>query len=62
MLTSFLYDTRWGRAAGAASTASAVRSFKPHPGIGARAVAPTPGTLSHDEVLAAVGTASTCSR
>ena len=55
VLRSFLYDTRWGRAAGAASTASAVRSFKGTPGIAARAVAPTPGSLSHQEVLAAVG-------
>ena len=55
VLRSFLYDTRWARAAGKASTASAVRSFKGTPGIGARAVAPSPGTLSHEEVLAAVG-------
>jgi PmbA protein len=55
VLRSFLYDTRWGRAARTPSTASAVRSFKGTPGIGARAVAPSPGTLSHDEVLAAVG-------
>jgi len=55
VLKSFLYDTRWGRAAGLASTASAVRSFKGTPGISARAVAPRPGRLSHAEVLAAVG-------
>jgi len=55
VLRSFLYDTRWGRAAGQPSTASAVRSFKGTPGVGARAVAPSPGTLSHEEVLAAVG-------
>jgi PmbA protein len=55
-LAAFLYDTRWARAAGAQSTASAVRSFKSSPHIGARAVAPKPGTLSHEEVLAAVGT------
>ena len=56
LLRSYLYDTRWGRAAGVPSTASAVRSFKGSPGISARAVAPAPGTLSHEEVLAAVGT------
>jgi len=55
VLARFLYDTRWARAAGAVSTASAVRSFKGTPGIAARAVAPSPGTLSHEEVLAAVG-------
>ncbi len=55
VLRSYLYDTRWGRAAGEPSTASAVRSFKGTPGVGARAVAPSPGTLSHEEVLAAVG-------
>ena len=55
VLRSFLYDTRWGRAAGRPSTASATRSFKGTPGISARAVAPSPGTLSHEEVLAAVG-------
>jgi len=55
VLSSFLYDTRWGRAAGAPSTASAQRSFKMAPTIGARAVGPTPGTLSHEQVLAAVG-------
>ncbi len=55
VVRSFLYDTRWGRAAGRPSTASAVRSFKDSPGISARAVAPSPGPLAHDEVLAAVG-------
>jgi len=55
VLARFLYDTRWARAAGAVSTASAVRSFKGTPAIAARAVAPSPGTLSHEEVLAAVG-------
>lgn len=55
VLRSMLYDTRWGRAAGRPSTASAVRSFKGTPGISARAVAPTPGLLTHDQVLAAVG-------
>lgn len=54
-LRSFLYDTRWGRAAGARSTASATRSFKGTPGISARAVAPTPGTLAHEDIVAAVG-------
>lgn len=55
VLGAFLYDTRWARAAGAQSTASAVRSFKSRPSIGARAVGPAPGTLSHEEILAAVG-------
>jgi len=55
VLRSFLYDTRWGRAAELPSTASASRSFKGTPGISARAVAPMPGKLSHEEILAAVG-------
>ena len=55
-LASYLYDTRWARAAGAASTASAARSFKGAPSIAARAVAPTPGTLDQAGVLGAVGT------
>ncbi len=55
VLRSYLYDTRWGRAAGRPSTASATRSFKGTPGISAQAVAPSPGTLTHEEVLAAVG-------
>jgi PmbA protein len=53
-LRSFLYDTRWARAAGARSTASAQRSFKDAPHIGARAVAPVPGPLSQEDILAAV--------
>ncbi len=55
VLRSYLYDTRWGRAAGVPSTASATRSFKGSPGVAARAVAPAPGLRSHEEVLAAVG-------
>lgn len=55
VLRSFLYDTRWGRAAGMPSTASAARSFKGTPGISARAVAPAPGPLTHDQIVAAVG-------
>jgi PmbA protein len=55
VLGGFLYDTRWARAAGARSTASAMRTMKSGPLISPRAIAPTPGTLSHEEILAAVG-------
>ncbi|MGH9000078.1 MAG: TldD/PmbA family protein [Acidimicrobiia bacterium] len=55
VLAAFLYDTRWGRAAGRPSTASARRGLGGPPGVGVRAVAPVPGPLSADEILAAVG-------
>jgi PmbA protein len=56
VLQGFLYNTYAGRRAGRSSTGSAVRSgFKSGPGVGARAVAVTPGTQSPAEILATVG-------
>jgi PmbA protein len=56
VLQGFLYNTYAGRRAGRASTASAVRAgFKSGPGVGARAVAVTPGTVTPEEILASVG-------
>jgi PmbA protein len=56
-LDAFLYDGYSARLAGATSTASAVRAgFKSGPGVGARALALTPGTRSQEEILAEVGT------
>jgi PmbA protein len=56
VLRSFLYDTYAGRRAGVPSTASAVRGgFKSGPGIGARALALTPGERTPEEILRLVG-------
>ncbi|MGH9123642.1 MAG: TldD/PmbA family protein, partial [Acidimicrobiales bacterium] len=56
VLQGFLYNTYAGRRAGKATTASAVRAgFKSGPGVGARAVALVPGTMSPEEILASVG-------
>jgi PmbA protein len=56
VLRGFLYNTYAGRRAGRPSTGSAVRAgFKSGPGVGARAVAVTPGTQSPEEILASVG-------
>ncbi len=56
VLRMFVYDTVSARRAGAVSTGSAVRGgFAGTPGAGCRAVVLSPGTKSHDEILAAVG-------
>lgn len=56
VLQGFVYNTYAARRAGVASTGSAVRAgFKGTPGIGCRALAVVPGTMSQEEVLAAVG-------
>jgi PmbA protein len=56
VLQGFLYNTYAARRAGTTSTASAVRAgFKSGPGVGARAVAVTPGSMSADEIVASVG-------
>lgn len=56
VLQGFVYNTYAARRAGVASTGSAVRAgFKGTPGIGCRALAVVPGTMSQEQVLAAVG-------
>ncbi len=55
-LRMFVYDTVSARRAGTVSTGSAVRGgFAGTPGAGCRALVLTPGTKSHDEILASVG-------
>lgn len=56
VLKRFIYNTYAARRAGVSSTGSAVRAgFKGTPGVGCRALSVVPGTLSQEEVLAAVG-------
>ena len=56
ILRMFVYDTVSARRAGTVSTGSAVRGgFAGTPGAGCRALLLSPGTKSHDEILAAVG-------
>ena len=56
VLRGFLFDTVAARRAGTASTGSAVRGgFAGTPGAGCRALVLAPGTMDHDEILAAVG-------
>lgn len=55
-LTGFLYDTYSARLAGTVSTASAVRGgFKSTPGVGARALALSPGELDQEAIVRLVG-------
>ncbi len=56
VLQGFLYDSETGRRAGRASTGSAVRGVSSTPGVGVQALAVSPGSGSHDELLASVGT------
>jgi PmbA protein len=57
VLQGFLYNTYAARRAGAKSTASAVRAgFKSGPGVGARALALVPGSMTPQEILESVGT------
>ena len=53
-LRGFLHNTMTGRRAGVPSTASAVRGFRSTPGVGAQALAITPGDGTLDELIAAV--------
>ena len=53
-LRGFLHNTMTGRRAGVPSTASAVRGFRSTPGVGAQALAVTPGHGTLDELIAAV--------
>lgn len=56
VLTMFVFDSTAGRRLGTASTASAVRGgYASIPTAGCRALALTPGSMSAEEVLAAVG-------
>jgi PmbA protein len=54
-LQGFLHNTYTGRRSGTASTGSAQRGVSSTPAVGASALAVAPGTGSHEEVLAAVG-------
>ncbi len=56
VLQGFLYDSYAGRRAGKSSNGAAVRGgFKSGPSAGARAMTLTPGDLSQEQILAAVG-------
>ena len=58
VLKAFLHNSYTGRRTGAGSTGSAVRGgYSTPPGVGARALVLSPGALSPDELLAAVGDA-----
>jgi PmbA protein len=54
VLGGFLHNTMTGRRAGVPSTASAVRGFRSTPGVGAQALAVTPGAGTLDELVAGV--------
>jgi PmbA protein len=54
VLGGFLHNTMTGRRAGVPSTASAVRSFRSTPGVGAQALAVTPGAGTLDDLVAGV--------
>ena len=54
VLQGFLHDTWSGRRAGAASTASAVRSYRSTPGVGHQALAVAPGSGTLDDLVAGV--------
>lgn len=56
VLRGFVFDSVSARRAGTASTGSALRGgFAGTPGAGCRAMVLEPGTMTHDEILAAVG-------
>ena len=54
VLCGFLHNTMTGRRAGVPSTASAVRGFRSTPGVGAQALAITPGRGTLDALVAGV--------
>ncbi|HEX5365702.1 MAG TPA: TldD/PmbA family protein [Acidimicrobiales bacterium] len=54
VLQGFLHNTATGRRAGVPSTASAVRSYRSTPGVGAQALAVAPGRSSLEELVAGV--------
>ncbi len=55
VLQGFLHNSYTGRRAGTASTGSAIRGARSLPGVGAQALAVTPGTQSLEQLLAEVG-------
>jgi PmbA protein len=54
VLQGFLHNTATARRAGVASTASAVRGYRSTPGVGAQALALSPGSGTLDELIADV--------
>lgn len=54
VLQGFLHNTMTGRRAGVPSTASAVRGYRSTPGVGAQALAVTPGQGTLDDLIAGV--------
>lgn len=54
VLQGFLHNSMTGRRAGVPSTASAVRGFRSTPGVGAQALAVTPGHGTLDDLIAGV--------
>ncbi len=56
-LRGFLHNVYTGRRSGAGTTGSAVRGVKSTPGVGARALALTPGTRPPEEIVATSGDA-----
>jgi PmbA protein len=54
VLRLFLHNVYTGRRAGLTTTGSAVRGFKSTPGVGARALHLSPGTLTPEQILASV--------
>jgi PmbA protein len=55
VLRGFLHNTYTGRRSGDGTTASAVRGYASTPGVGALALAPTPGQLDLDGLCRRVG-------
>lgn len=54
VLTGFLHNSYTGRRAKRASTGSAVRGYRSTPGVGCQALAVTPGTRDHDDIVAGI--------
>jgi PmbA protein len=54
VLQGFLHNTMTGRRAGVPSTASAVRGYRSTPGVGAQALAVSPGAGTLDDLIAGV--------
>jgi PmbA protein len=55
VLQCFLHNTWSGHKSGTVSTASAIRGYSSTPGVGPRALAIEPGTLTFEELLRKVG-------
>lgn len=54
VLRGFLHNSYTGRRSGTASTGSAVRGYRSTPGVGPHVLVVTPGTRSHEELLASI--------